>query len=111
MSTEDFLHFLRKGNRLNRPENCSEELYSVMLQCWEAEPNRRPCFRDVEKQLREIMDSQSPSSYVKFDFSNMIAIWKAADSVEEKQERDGDSVQEVDEVDETERDQSDTLDN
>ncbi|XP_066981585.1 proto-oncogene tyrosine-protein kinase receptor Ret-like isoform X1 [Macrobrachium rosenbergii] len=44
---ERLFTLLKAGYRMERPENCSQELYDVMLQCWAEDPNRRPCFQDL----------------------------------------------------------------
>lgn len=33
ITKENLVHFLRSGGRLKRPSNCSDELYSVLLDC------------------------------------------------------------------------------
>lgn len=43
---------ISKGNRLHRPNNCSENLYSLMLECWAAEPEQRPKFHEIKPELR-----------------------------------------------------------
>ncbi|EAT43078.1 AAEL005448-PA [Aedes aegypti] len=51
VSNHELLSFLHNGNRLDRPENCSAELYELMLHCWKAEPDDRPSFADIYKSL------------------------------------------------------------
>lgn len=33
-----------ENKRLERPEACPEHTYSLMLQCWDLKPERRPTF-------------------------------------------------------------------
>ena len=35
--SKKLLHFLRDGNRLKQPANCSDHVYDLMLKCWEYE--------------------------------------------------------------------------
>ncbi|XP_064601187.1 proto-oncogene tyrosine-protein kinase receptor Ret-like isoform X2 [Liolophura sinensis] len=44
---ERLFGLLKSGYRMDRPENCSDELYAVMQKCWKAEPQRRPYFIDL----------------------------------------------------------------
>ena len=37
LSNADVLAELQSGYRLHRPDECSEELYAVMLSCWKAD--------------------------------------------------------------------------
>ena len=41
----DLLEQLQYGGRLEKPENCPEELFSLMEQCWDANPENRPTFK------------------------------------------------------------------
>ena len=46
------------GARLPRPPGgaarCPDELWGLLLSCWEAEPRERPSFTDLAKRLAEI---------------------------------------------------------
>ena len=35
--SQKLLKFLREGNRLKLPSNCPNEIYALMLKCWEYE--------------------------------------------------------------------------
>ncbi|XP_063697549.1 fibroblast growth factor receptor [Culicoides brevitarsis] len=59
----EILSFLSSGKRLERPENCTEQLYDLMLQCWSANPNDRPDFRGILSQL----DPQKQPIYIDFN--------------------------------------------
>ncbi|XP_071536347.1 proto-oncogene tyrosine-protein kinase receptor Ret isoform X2 [Panulirus ornatus] len=47
VSPERLFSLLRAGYRMEKPENCSQELYDVMLQCWAEDPKKRPCFQEL----------------------------------------------------------------
>ena len=47
----ELLDFLSSGQRLQRPENCSEHLYDLMLQCWCESPDDRPEFHEILTKL------------------------------------------------------------
>ena len=42
------------GYRLPRPATCSEEVYQVMLQCWQSEPVHRPDFQTIVGTLLQL---------------------------------------------------------
>ncbi|XP_068620788.1 activated Cdc42 kinase-like isoform X2 [Battus philenor] len=44
--------------RLERPECCPDEYYSVMLECWSHDPNDRPKFQDLGPRLQDIQPKQ-----------------------------------------------------
>ncbi|KAB0354010.1 hypothetical protein FD755_023297 [Muntiacus reevesi] len=52
---ERLFDLLKTGYRMERPNNCSEEMYSLMLQCWKQEPDKRPVFADISKDLHKMM--------------------------------------------------------
>ncbi|XP_016050251.2 proto-oncogene tyrosine-protein kinase receptor Ret [Erinaceus europaeus] len=52
---ERLFNLLKTGYRMERPENCSEEMYGLMLQCWKQEPDKRPVFADISRDLEKMM--------------------------------------------------------
>ena len=44
---EKLLNILRMGYRMQKPDNCSEELYSLMSQSWMYNPEDRPNFTEL----------------------------------------------------------------
>ncbi|KAM9364520.1 proto-oncogene tyrosine-protein kinase receptor Ret [Pholidichthys leucotaenia] len=55
IAPERLFNLLKTGYRMERPENCSEEMYSLMLRCWKQEPDKRPTFSDISKELEKMM--------------------------------------------------------
>ncbi|CAO1368945.1 unnamed protein product [Diamesa hyperborea] len=51
VSNHELLTFLKTGQRLEQPENCSTYLFELMSQCWAADPDDRPSFSDINKKL------------------------------------------------------------
>jgi len=47
---------MKRGLRLDRPENCPEELYDIMLKCWLPDPTKRPSFNYIWQQLTNMID-------------------------------------------------------
>jgi len=54
ISTRELLPHLKAGNRLAKPHDCSPEIYSVMLRCWNANPKNRPTFEELSDELRQM---------------------------------------------------------
>ena len=40
-------YLLEKGVRLQRPQDCDEEVYGLMMKCWEWEASKRPPFSQI----------------------------------------------------------------
>lgn len=51
VGNHELLVYLGSGQRLQRPENCSVELYELMLGCWADDPQKRPNFNDILSKL------------------------------------------------------------
>ncbi|KAM6265338.1 proto-oncogene tyrosine-protein kinase receptor Ret isoform 2-T3 [Spheniscus humboldti] len=55
IAPERLFNLLKTGYRMERPENCSEEMYNLMLRCWKQEPDKRPTFAEISKELEKMM--------------------------------------------------------
>ncbi|KAM8974441.1 tyrosine-protein kinase Fes/Fps isoform 2-T2 [Pelodytes ibericus] len=54
MSNQQTREAIEQGTRLPVPEMCPEEIYNLMLRCWEYEPRKRPTFAVVHQELVSI---------------------------------------------------------
>uniref|UniRef100_A0A673YIJ8 Proto-oncogene tyrosine-protein kinase receptor Ret n=1 Tax=Salmo trutta TaxID=8032 RepID=A0A673YIJ8_SALTR len=55
IAPERLFNLLKTGYRMEKPENCTEEMYNLMLRCWKQESNKRPIFIDISKELEKMM--------------------------------------------------------
>ncbi|XP_055846704.1 protein sevenless [Episyrphus balteatus] len=51
-SNLEVLNFVKEGGRLEKPQDCPEKLYNLMIECWSHDPQDRPTF---QKCLTELM--------------------------------------------------------
>ncbi|KAK0046893.1 neurite outgrowth regulated kinase isoform X1, partial [Biomphalaria pfeifferi] len=51
----DLYFVLSTGYRMDKPSNCSDELYAIMRSCWEDEPTDRPTFTQLRFMLEELL--------------------------------------------------------
>ncbi|KAF6020561.1 hypothetical protein EB796_021129 [Bugula neritina] len=51
IDSADILKYLTNGHRMARPMLCDENMYEVMMQCWQTEPGDRPSFTQLHQQL------------------------------------------------------------
>ncbi|XP_022083533.1 angiopoietin-1 receptor-like [Acanthaster planci] len=56
---EMLTEMLKKGYRLPKPDNCLDEMYTLMRDCWEEDPRNRPTFTDIVYVLTYRMVSQT----------------------------------------------------
>ncbi|XP_029201846.2 platelet-derived growth factor receptor beta-like isoform X1 [Acropora millepora] len=58
MSKEEVIEQLRIGYRMTKPSFCSDELYAIMWQCWQTDPESRPTFLELGKTLHRLKTAQ-----------------------------------------------------
>ncbi|XP_061451018.1 tyrosine-protein kinase Fes/Fps isoform X2 [Rhineura floridana] len=58
MTNQQTREAVEKGMRLSTPSLCSEEVYQLMLKCWEYEPQNRPNFSVLHQELVLILKRQ-----------------------------------------------------
>ncbi|XP_065836431.1 tyrosine-protein kinase CSK-like [Oscarella lobularis] len=51
---DDVVQTVERGYRMDAPDGCPEEIYSVMRKCWQFEPKDRPPFEKIKEELRGI---------------------------------------------------------
>ncbi|CAL1527805.1 unnamed protein product [Lymnaea stagnalis] len=61
--TRDLLKELQRGYRLERPDNCSQEIYDIMRQCWHEDAESRPSFDALAHRLENLLSDESRVSY------------------------------------------------
>ncbi|XP_047439915.1 macrophage-stimulating protein receptor-like [Mugil cephalus] len=60
----DITHYLLKGRRLQQPQFCPDALYSVMLACWDPEPECRPSFHSLVTEVQRILSCLEGEHYI-----------------------------------------------
>ncbi|XP_012561960.1 tyrosine-protein kinase receptor Tie-1 [Hydra vulgaris] len=67
INNRELLKLLKSGYRMDRPENCSQPMYDIMIQCWSDDPLKRPTFTELRKLFEEIISQGD--SYFSFDIN------------------------------------------
>uniref|UniRef100_A0A915C3L2 Protein kinase domain-containing protein n=1 Tax=Parascaris univalens TaxID=6257 RepID=A0A915C3L2_PARUN len=66
----DLLKYLKEGQRLNKPQNCGDKLYAIMLHCWQDKPADRPTFAEIQEKLNDLYElpgrDNTSQYYLKF---------------------------------------------
>ncbi|CAJ0571939.1 unnamed protein product, partial [Mesorhabditis spiculigera] len=57
MTNAEVLQQVEQGYRMQCPPNCPPPLYDIMLQCWRADPEKRPTFETLEWRLEELFSA------------------------------------------------------
>ncbi|XP_064115439.1 fibroblast growth factor receptor 3-like isoform X3 [Macrobrachium nipponense] len=63
-SVEKLFQLLREGHRMEKPTNCSLEIYMIMRECWRYQPNQRPTFKELVEDLDRILTLSSTVEYL-----------------------------------------------
>ncbi|KAJ9583818.1 hypothetical protein L9F63_021821, partial [Diploptera punctata] len=66
MTNLEVLHYVRNGGRLGQPNNCPEELYQLMLKCWNYNPEIRPTFKYCLEVLEELKSKSTDIPLIAF---------------------------------------------
>uniref|UniRef100_A0A914CJY5 Protein kinase domain-containing protein n=1 Tax=Acrobeloides nanus TaxID=290746 RepID=A0A914CJY5_9BILA len=56
MDNTEVLEFLQSGRRLEKPDLANEDLFNLMMSCWEEEPLNRPTFSELSDNLRKMLE-------------------------------------------------------
>uniref|UniRef100_A0A8C1XDY7 Fibroblast growth factor receptor n=1 Tax=Cyprinus carpio TaxID=7962 RepID=A0A8C1XDY7_CYPCA len=52
---EELFKLLKEGHRMDKPSNCTHELYMKMRECWHAVPTQRPTFKQLVEELDRLL--------------------------------------------------------
>uniref|UniRef100_A0A914EST5 Protein kinase domain-containing protein n=1 Tax=Acrobeloides nanus TaxID=290746 RepID=A0A914EST5_9BILA len=71
---EGLLEYLQEGGRLEQPQLCPKEVYTLMMSCWKENPQNRPSFQEIREELERMIEAPDKEyGYVKIledsDFS------------------------------------------
>ncbi|GLH08363.1 Tyrosine kinase receptor Cad96Ca [Gryllus bimaculatus] len=57
LGAREVVRRVRAGGRLERPAHCRPQLYRVMARCWAADPQRRPDFSELKRELGALVEA------------------------------------------------------
>ncbi|XP_051507832.1 fibroblast growth factor receptor 3-like isoform X7 [Myxocyprinus asiaticus] len=61
---EELFKLLKEGHRMDKPANCTHELYMIMRECWHAVPSQRPTFRQLVEDHDRVLSITSTDEYL-----------------------------------------------
>uniref|UniRef100_A0A672HSL5 Fibroblast growth factor receptor n=1 Tax=Salarias fasciatus TaxID=181472 RepID=A0A672HSL5_SALFA len=61
---EELFKLLKEGHRMDKPANCTLELYMIMRECWHAVPSQRPTFRQLVEDHDRVLSMTSTDEYL-----------------------------------------------
>ncbi|XP_067879261.1 fibroblast growth factor receptor 1-like [Heterodontus francisci] len=66
---EELFKLLKEGHRMDKPSNCTNELYMTMRDCWHVMPSQRPTFKQLVEDLDRILAMSSNQDYLDLSVS------------------------------------------
>ncbi|XP_030058462.1 fibroblast growth factor receptor 2 isoform X3 [Microcaecilia unicolor] len=66
---EELFKLLKEGHRMDKPPNCTNELYMTMRDCWHAVPSQRPTFKQLVEDLDRILTLSTNEEYLDLSVS------------------------------------------
>uniref|UniRef100_A0A8D0AR73 Fibroblast growth factor receptor n=1 Tax=Sander lucioperca TaxID=283035 RepID=A0A8D0AR73_SANLU len=61
---EELFKLLKEGHRMDKPGNCTNELYMMMKDCWHAISSHRPTFKQLVEDLDRILTLNTNEEYL-----------------------------------------------
>jgi len=59
LSNKEVTEQVPVGERLSKPEKCPDQVWNLLVKCWNKDPNSRPSFVQIIHELREVKDQIS----------------------------------------------------
>lgn len=54
MNNIQVIQYISSGNRISKPENCSDAIYDIIKNCWKESPTDRYTFKTIKEELKNI---------------------------------------------------------
>nr|AAA39733.1 platelet-derived growth factor A receptor [Mus musculus] len=65
MVDSTFYNKIKSGYRMAKPDHATSEVYEIMVQCWNSDPEKRPSFYHLSEILENLLPGQYKKSYEK----------------------------------------------
>lgn len=76
MTAREVMRNVQNGYRLERPSHCRSELFRVISRCWHADPDRRPEFQTLRRDLAQLLEDNMNGHYVDLEsFASECTDW------------------------------------
>ncbi|XP_029175598.1 proto-oncogene tyrosine-protein kinase receptor Ret [Nylanderia fulva] len=56
VDVHNLYNLLKAGYRMEKPPNCSQQLYKLMVSCWHQEPSMRPSFKELTSHWERMLE-------------------------------------------------------
>ncbi|XP_057296646.1 uncharacterized protein LOC130625556 isoform X2 [Hydractinia symbiolongicarpus] len=74
IQNEDVLKYIKTGRRMEKPKNCPDDVYEIMLQCWSVAVDLRPTFINLRNMMDGILLKNEESFHSKHTMASLYKI-------------------------------------
>ncbi|XP_077999919.1 uncharacterized protein LOC144452654 [Glandiceps talaboti] len=67
MKNKEIIERVKKGYRMEKPPHCTQEIYTIMLRCWNGTAHERPSFSELVNEVRNINKNEEVVNLSKYD--------------------------------------------
>lgn len=64
---------IQNGYRMEKPENATNTIGKIMVDCWKSDPKERPTFRQIQEMIQDHIETSVGSDYwsLNFPYANL----------------------------------------
>ncbi|XP_062547592.1 vascular endothelial growth factor receptor 1-like isoform X3 [Armigeres subalbatus] len=63
-ANQELYNKLRDGYRMDKPQYANQDIYDIMLNCWNVKPDSRPTFKDLKSRFNAMLPEEMRNHYV-----------------------------------------------
>ncbi|KAL4238511.1 hypothetical protein ACF0H5_003219 [Mactra antiquata] len=67
LSNTELLLSLKNGYRMKKPDNCTQDIYDIMKNCWQEVPEQRPTFTNLCQTFTTMLEEDAHLEYFHFN--------------------------------------------
>ncbi|XP_055641478.1 vascular endothelial growth factor receptor 1 isoform X2 [Toxorhynchites rutilus septentrionalis] len=63
-ANQELYNKLRDGYRMDKPQYANQDVYDIMLNCWNVKPDSRPSFKDLKSRFNAMLPEELKNHYI-----------------------------------------------
>uniref|UniRef100_A0A1Q3G4D4 receptor protein-tyrosine kinase n=1 Tax=Culex tarsalis TaxID=7177 RepID=A0A1Q3G4D4_CULTA len=63
-ANQELYNKLRDGYRMDKPQYANQDIYDIMLNCWNVKPDTRPSFKDLKSRFNAMLPEELRNHYI-----------------------------------------------
>uniref|UniRef100_A0A182JHL4 receptor protein-tyrosine kinase n=1 Tax=Anopheles atroparvus TaxID=41427 RepID=A0A182JHL4_ANOAO len=66
-ANQELYNKLRDGYRMDKPQYSNQDIYDIMLNCWNVKPDSRPSFKDLKSRFNAMLPEEMQDHYMELN--------------------------------------------